>query len=137
MAREVIVIMRDDLDRVSEADTTEVIGFRGYNYILDLSQKNADELEALLQPYLDAAHDKIRIPRTAQPRVEPAGRAGTTPAFPGMTDHATAGMSKEMRRIIREWARRNGYEVAARGIIARDIVAAYEAATEKERTETA
>lgn len=105
--------MTDDIDR-SPATTTRVIGWEGFDYILDLSDKNDEALVAALQPYLDAAHEKVKQPKSKKSQAA----AATKPYVP-----VSAG--KAERRAIREWAAEHGYQLSMRGTIPRSVVEAY------------
>ncbi|AHJ86399.1 hypothetical protein 40AC_35 [Mycobacterium phage 40AC] len=113
MARELIMKMTDDFDRTKPADVTRVIGWEGYDYTLDLSNRNDKELQKLLQPWLDAAHEKVKQPKGRQKT------KASSKVYPKVD------VGKEERQAIREWARENGFEIGDKGIVSRRIVAAY------------
>lgn len=99
MARRDVTQFFDDLDNspINEEDLEVVrFGVNGKNYILDLSHANAEKFHAALAPYIEAA-------RPAQ---------ATTPK---RTDP----------REVREWAKKQGIEVAKRGKIPSEIIDAY------------
>ncbi|MCY1159277.1 MAG: Lsr2 family protein [Citricoccus sp.] len=77
------------------ATETVQIGVDGRHYELDLTKNNAKQLRAELKNYLRAARP-VAPPKPAQ----------------------------EAARI-RVWAQQNGYEVAARGRIHREVIQAY------------
>lgn len=108
---EVIVTLTDDLDG-SKGDRTVSFGWAGKTYEIDLSKKNANALEKLLAPYLQAA-------RTVQ---------GVRGASARGRRSAASTRSRADLGSIREWAVSNGYEVASRGRIAQAIQDAYHAA---------
>ncbi|MBF6393829.1 Lsr2 family protein [Nocardia farcinica] len=106
-----VVDMTDDLtgETIPEGQGgTVTFGYAGTNYELELSDENRKQLEALLQPYRDAA----RVVKATAPK-----RARS-----GEPDAAT----------IRKWARERGIDVPARGRIHPDIVAAYKARDKQE-----
>ncbi|ALF02173.1 DNA bridging protein [Mycobacterium phage LadyBird] len=105
--------MTDDFDHSKPADVTRVLGWEGYDYTLDLSKSNDKELVKLLQPYLDAAHEKVKQRKA---REKPSRNSRVYP---------TVSVGKEERQAIREWARDNGMEIGDKGIISKRIVAAY------------
>lgn len=144
MARQLVQIMWDDLDRQVEADEVIEFGWEGVNYVLDLTTEHADEFRAFIQPYLNAAHEKVKIPKLpAQQRVKavptqlalPAGKARetATKVAAEQTDHSAPGWSAKERAIpdpnlrakIREWGRQRGYDVKRRGILPAEVTAAY------------
>ncbi|MCW2596858.1 MAG: putative lysyl tRNA synthetase-like protein, partial [Jatrophihabitans sp.] len=95
---ETIVTLTDDLDG-SKADRTLAFGYDGASYEIDLSKKNATALAKALAPYLAAAR---KVPARAR-RANGGGRASTG----RRTDLGT----------VRQWARRNGHDIADRGRI--------------------
>jgi hypothetical protein len=108
MAKQTIVKLRDDLDG-SEASGTVVFGFDGVAYEIDLSKKNARELEAAMAPYVAVAR---RVSRSAR---KPAGRSAGV-------------VSKLNLEEVRAWAASNGHQVAGRGRIAASVLDAFHAA---------
>lgn len=102
MARKTKVSLIDDLDG-SEAAATVTFGLDGAIYEVDLNDVHAEELRALLEPWV-----------TAGRRVGGRARPGT----------ATAGRTKK----IRKWALENGIEVSERGRISAAVGEAYDAA---------
>lgn len=112
MAREVIIRMTDDLDRSKLADEPIEFTFEGVTYHVDLTFEHADEFRAALEPYMNAAHERTRVKGVG------SGKSHPSPE----------GESKEMRNKIRRWAKKQGMPVPERGIISRDIRAAYLAA---------
>jgi hypothetical protein len=110
VARQTIVQLTDDLDG-NEADETVPFSFRGTNYEIDLSSKNAAAMEKALAKYLSAGR------RVSGGRAHTRGRSGRRTAA-----------SRSDVSAIREWARENGYEVSGRGRIAAEVRSAYEAA---------
>jgi hypothetical protein len=112
VARQVIVVLTDDLDG-SEADRTVEFDLDGVSYTIDLSEKNAGELRQALDPFITAG---TRVGRGGfEPRRE--NRRGTG-AAPARSD-------RDENRAIREWALNNGYEVSERGRIPASVVEAY------------
>lgn len=128
MAREVIIRHIDDLDHTLEASNVELIGFRGFIYELDLTTAHSDELAELLQPYITAAHEKVKWPKR---------NAKETPKPPAVRKKATrkrvsSNLTGDERRQAREWGRANGFQVAARGYLNPDLVKAYKKAHHNE-----
>jgi hypothetical protein len=108
MVKKVTVTFVDDLDRKSPAGETVHFGLDQVDYEIDLSARNAEKLRENLKPW-------IRVGRRV------GGRQRKT-AKPG---RAHAPMERDGSATIREWARRNGHNVSARGRIPRAIVDAY------------
>lgn len=122
MARHVIVRVTDDFDETLEADVTRVLGWDGYDYVLDLSDKNDHELCELLKPYLGAAHEKVKQRKQALPNT-----AVVAPSVkPPRPKPVSASLTQEKRSAIRQWAREHGIKVGEKGAIAKSIVEAYE-----------
>lgn len=114
MAEVVIRQLVDDIDgtEISEGGGERVeFSLRGVNYQIDLSNANVAKLEKAFKPYITAAE---KIGGTRQTRRSKAKASGRTPP--------------RQLAVIRDWARKNGYEVADRGRIKGEIVEAFEAA---------
>lgn len=113
MARKTLVQLVDDLDgsAITEGEgRTVAITFDGVSYELDLSTEHADELDSLLQPYLDAAR---KVGRKTAGRPSSSSSSKSDPA--------------ELQKI-REWAKENGHAVSDRGRISSVVRDAYDAA---------
>ena len=110
MAQKVNIILVDDVDG-SEATETLSFGLDGTTYEIDLSDKNASGLRDALAPYVGHA------------RKATGGRRGGRKAT--STTSNNLGPSP---RLVRDWARSNGYEVSDRGRVPADVLQAYEAA---------
>lgn len=110
MAQKVNIVLVDDVDG-SEATETVAFGLDGTSYEIDLSDKNAGALRDALAPYLGHAR-----------KVSGGGRrSGRKAAGSGNGLGPSA-------RLVRDWARSNGYEVSDRGRVPAEVTAAYEAA---------
>lgn len=110
MAERIVRQLIDDLDstEIPEGGGERVeFSLRGVDYQIDLSAANVAKLDKALKPYIDAA---MKLRGTRGGRAKAAGR-GTA-------------MSKEHLAAIRDWARKNGYEVSDRGRIRAEIVEA-------------
>ncbi|KAB1503208.1 Lsr2 family protein [Corynebacterium sp. 320] len=108
MARREITQFFDDLDNspLSESEVKVVeFSFRGNDYIIDLSEENAETFANALQPYIQVARKK-----------------------PATRGRATNRNKPQRNREIRAWAVANGIQVPARGRLSADIVARYDAA---------
>jgi len=111
MARQIITLLTDDLDG-AEADRTVEFGLDGVNYTIDLSDKNAGKLRKALSPYLEVATR--------------AGRTGVSSRI-RRTGSASPASDRAENAAIREWAGKNGYDIAERGRIPAAVVEAYHA----------
>ena len=99
VAKETITRLIDDIDG-GKADETVKVGIDGQIVEVDLSTKNAKALRAALQPYITHG-TKVK-----------AGPVNGKPRPRVNVDNS----------LIREWAQAQGYEVAERGRIRKEIV---------------
>ncbi|MBU3063163.1 Lsr2 family protein [Nocardia sp. NEAU-G5] len=111
MAKKVTVELIDDYDGKSTAEETVVFGVDGVEYEIDLSVKNAGKLR-----------------KTFEQWTEPARRAGRIPKAKSKVSSRTVA-DKEQTKAVREWARKNGYDVSSRGRIQASVIDAYNAAS--------
>jgi hypothetical protein len=108
MAKQTVVteVLIDDLDG-SVGERTVTFMWDGIAYEIELSKKNAATFEKALKPYVDAGR---RI-RDGRGRRASGRRSG-----------------KRDLSDIRDWAKKNGFEVSTRGRIASSVIDAYKAA---------
>ncbi|SKG96955.1 DNA-bridging protein Lsr2 [Mycobacteroides abscessus subsp. massiliense] len=114
MAKRVTVILIDDLDGVAHADETVEFELDGVSYAIDLSSRNAARLRDELSVWVGRA-------RRVHPQL--SGGQQSSPRRRTAKDHARS-------RAIREWAQRNGRQIAAHGRISAEIIEAYQRNTE-------
>ncbi|MGY4103495.1 histone-like nucleoid-structuring protein Lsr2 [Nocardia sp. R16R-3T] len=114
MAKKVTVTLVDDFDGTSKADETVEFSLDGVTYQIDLSTKNAGKLREALEPWTDSARRLGRLKYRS--KTKGAGKDFGSP------------VDRDQSLAIREWARKNGHQVSARGRISADVVAAYNAA---------
>lgn len=107
MARTVEVVVTDDLDGSSDAESV-TFALDGVTYEIDLSEQNRAKLEAAVAPFIEAGR---RVSR---------GRSRRSTS-------RTAGPSVD-RAAVRTWARDQGLKVSERGRISADVIGQYEAA---------
>ncbi|QNJ56813.1 Lsr2-like DNA bridging protein [Mycobacterium phage Reindeer] len=119
MARQVIVLTTDDLDPTKEASVTEVIGYRGFLYEIDLTEEHAEELERILDKWLSVAHEKKRWSKSTKKKPSVA------PNEPESSVHVSMTLTKEQRRAVREWGPKHGFKVAKRGYISPTVIEAW------------
>ncbi|WP_280275320.1 histone-like nucleoid-structuring protein Lsr2 [Nocardia wallacei] len=112
MAKKVIVELVDDYDGKSKAEETVRFALDGVEYEIDLSVKNAGKMREVFAQWTGPARKVGRIPRGKSSQV--VARSST---------------DREQTAAIRDWARRNGYNVSSRGRIQADVVAAYNKAS--------
>ncbi len=114
MAEIIVRQLIDDIDgteiRDGAGDRVD-FAFRGVDYQIDLSAANIAKLEKVLKPYMDAATKVRGGGRARRSKVSNNGKS-----------------SPEQLAAIRDWARKNGHEVADRGRIKSEIVDAFDAA---------
>jgi hypothetical protein len=111
MAQQFQVQYIDDLDGTdlgSEANSIS-FAFEGKEYTIDLSEANAEAFREVMAPYIENGH------RVTGGKAKPARKSA-------------AKSSSGDTKIIREWARENGFEVSDRGRIPSDVMDAYAAA---------
>jgi hypothetical protein len=114
MAQQVVVELVDDLDGSQSDDiNTVTFGLDGVEYEIDLTEANATRLRDVLGAFVAAA-------RRTGGRV----KRGTATSRPGVRPPA----NREQTKAVREWAWKNGYELAERGRIPGSVLAAYEEA---------
>lgn len=114
MAKKVLVELVDDYDGESRADETVEFAVDGRSYEIDLSEANAGQFRAELSRWIGRARrTNGRRPGGGQPR---AGQ-----------------LSREQLAAIREWARRQGHQVADRGRIPRKLIDEFNAVRVAER----
>jgi len=118
MAQKTIVTLVDGLTGF-EADEAVQFGLDGVTYEIDLSDTNAKGLRGALGEYIPHAR--------RQGGHRSPGRRGTRPSGatsrPG-TSGATS-VDREQNHAIREWARKQGYEVSDRGRVPSNVTEAY------------
>jgi hypothetical protein len=118
MAQQVLVQLVDDLDGSTSSDVTTVqFGLDGVTYEIDLSDPNAEQLRKALAEYVDSA-------RRTGGRVKRGVRARNASATNGEASR------------IREWARTNGIELAARGRIPTHVAESYRQAQDEPKPAT-
>lgn len=120
MAKKVTVSLIDDVDGESIADETIEFAIDGVSYEIDLSTANAAKLRDGLEVWVSNAR---RVSGRRRTKVAAAG-ATTGPK-------SRVSIDREQSAAIREWARRNGHKVSARGRISADITEAYNKAASK------
>jgi len=108
MAQKVQVILVDDVDG-GDADETISFALDGVSYEIDLNSDNATALREALAPWVGHAR-----------RV--GGRSSRRSAGSRARASANGGSSNSE---IRDWARKNGYDISDRGRISAEIREAY------------
>ena len=120
MAQRTVVELVDDLDGTVDTSIETVrFGLDGVSYEIDLRDANAGALRDQLAEFIEAA-------RRTGGRIRRAA-AGVSAQAVGSTSGMGSGRSREQTQAIREWARKNGHEVADRGRIPSGVIEAFEA----------
>lgn len=115
MATQTHVTIVDDIDG-SVAVETVAFGLDGATYEIDLNEKNAKKLRDLLANYTANARQVGGRSTRSKTRSAKSTRASGT------------GNNKEQLAAIREWARKQGYEVSTRGRLSAAVVQAFDEA---------
>jgi hypothetical protein len=119
MAQKVTVQLVDDLDgTVAEDISTVTFSLDGAAYEIDLTGGNAEKLRKNLADFVGAA-------RRTGGRV----KRGTS-----ITGAPAPVANREQTRAIREWARKNGFDLADRGRIPSHVLEAFEKAHSGKKT---
>jgi hypothetical protein len=118
MARKTIVTLVDDLTgEAAENISTVEFALDGMAYELDLTDENSAKLHNALAPYVTAAR-KLGGRRRSGPRQGRAVKSsGRGPAY-----------GRQTLKSIREWAKKNGYNVSDRGRLPAEVLQAWETA---------
>lgn len=118
MAKQTITKILDDITG-EEADETVRFSLDETAYEIDLTSEHASELRVFLSRFIDAGTRTGRVSGAGaqmRPYARQSGRV--VPAPRTLRD-------REENQAIRDWAEKNGYEVAARGRIQQSVVDAY------------
>lgn len=113
MAERIVRQLIDDMDgsEIPEGGGERVeFSVRGTSYQIDLSSANVAKLDKALKPYVEAA---AKVRNTRGSRGKATNGSGSAP--------------KEQLSAIREWARKNGFDVSDRGRIKAEVLEAFEA----------
>jgi len=111
MAQQIVVKLVDDLDG-GMADETLRFSYRGSDYEIDLSKKNAAAFDKAVEKFVAKAR-KTKTKSTA---------ASST------RKDTASGLSKEQLAEVRAWATKNKIKVSPRGRIPADVIARYQSA---------
>ncbi|MEJ4113584.1 Lsr2 family protein [Corynebacterium kroppenstedtii] len=115
MARRYVPQIFDDLDgtELTESDATEIhFTVDGTAYMLEVSEGNARKFHEVLEPFISSA-------------TKESGRGRRRSSY---RNNVSSEATKARNRAIRKWANDNGYNVAPRGQIKKDIIEAYDRA---------
>lgn len=111
MAQKVTVSLVDDLDGGPAEETIE-FGIDGVSYEIDLSGGNAGKLRGSLEDFVTNAR-------------KAGGRRKATVSARRPAGAGRASVDREQNAAIRDWARKNGYNVSDRGRIPAEVLDAY------------
>ena len=116
MARRIVHQLVDDIDgtllEVGEGETV-LFSLDGVAYEIDLTDENAAALRGALERYTNAARTVSSTRATSA-----AASNGRKRRRSGQQDYSD----------VREWAKKNGYQVSDRGRVPASVLEAYEAA---------
>ena len=115
MARRYVPQIFDDLDgtELTESDATEIhFSVNGTAYMLEVSEDNARKFHEALEPFISSATKE-----------NDRGRRRSS-----YRNNVSSEATKARNRAIRKWANENGYHVASRGQIKKEIIEAYDRA---------
>lgn len=121
------------------ADTTEVV-VAGSSYQVDLCARHRRALDTALRPFIDAARN---TPSTTPTRKRTTAKATSTTKTRKAIQQKANTSSRRSRSAasniaeIRAWGQANGYNVASKGRLRPDVVAAFEAAGKSAGSDTA
>ncbi|MFJ9364865.1 Lsr2 family protein [Nocardia sp. NPDC101769] len=107
MARKVVVELVDDYDGKSTAEETVHFAVEGVAYEIDLSKLNAAHMRGTFEQWTQHARKMGRSSKTST----------VTKSRPAV--------DREQTQAIRNWARKNGFEVSSRGRVSAEILDAY------------
>lgn len=107
MARNVAVVVTDDIDGSPDAETV-IFSLDGTSYEIDLSKANRGKFAAAVAPYVEAGR------RISRGRSRPGSNRPSAPRVD--------------RAAIRAWATDHGLTVSQRGRISAEVLRQYEAA---------
>lgn len=125
MAKEVVVRLWDDIDNTQPAIYEDIqLGWDGQIYLLDLSDSSFNGLKEALAPYIAAAHKAVKWPKATQPKKVPAKAAAKAIAESKETP-AIRQLSRAERKDARAYLREHGWDIADRGSIPHDGIAAF------------
>ncbi len=139
MSKELVVVLRDDLDRSTDGVETHQLSLDSDHFELELSSANWQALKDSLAPYLAVARPVKR--RKSKPKASKAVSARASqpsgvvrPSWANeIAEYATERgydwTSAEVRREVREWENANGFSVGKSGVIPRAVLDAHYLAT--------
>ena len=114
------IVMRQLIDDLDGKPIDDGFGeriqfsYKGSDYLIDLRPTNVDKFNAALAPYVKVAEKVGKVRR--------GSKADVTAKVTG------SGRSKEQLQAVRDWAVKNGYDVAPRGRVKAEILDAFDAA---------
>jgi hypothetical protein len=115
MAQKTIVQFVDDLDGTSSGPIETVnFGLDGVTYEIDLSDDNAGRLRDELAEFVNSAR-----------RTGGRAKRGTVTTSTVSTVNGSS-RSREQTQAIREWAKKNGHDIADRGRIPAAVIDAFD-----------
>jgi Lsr2 len=121
MTQKTIVTLVDDLTgEAAENISTVEFALDGRSYELDLTEDNSAKLHDALVQYVNAAR-----------KVGGRRRSGARPGRSPQSTGSTTGYNRETLKSIREWAKKNSYNVSDRGRLPAEVLQAWKQAGSK------
>jgi hypothetical protein len=116
MAQKTVVTLVDDLTgEVAENISTVEFALDGSAYELDLTDENSAKLHDTLTQYVNAARRVGGRRRSSARTGRASKRTGRAPGY-----------TRETLKSIREWAKKQGYNVSDRGRLPAEVLQAWE-----------
>ena len=118
MAQKTIVTLVDDLTG-EEAENINTVEFAldGVTYELDLTDENSTKLRDALSQYAKAGRE-----------IGGRRRSGLRPGRATKSTGRAGDYNRETLKSMREWAKKNGYNVSARGRLPAEVLQAWQTA---------
>lgn len=117
MARQQIVLYKDDIDGSEKDVRTVRFELDGAAYEIDLGPSNYAKLKKAMARYVEAG-------------TKVTGR-GRTSARTATVKRSSAASQKEFNARVRQWAAANGHDVKPRGRVPETVIDAYLASNKK------
>ncbi len=118
MARHQITRLRDDLDPTKTADQEVFWSWGGEDYVIDLTNKHAQEFAAAVEKYRQASSPDLGEREDSPVRVRL--RAQKPRRLRGGVDQA-----KQRNRDVRAWCAGRGIRVSPRGAVPNELLECY------------
>jgi hypothetical protein len=129
MAQKIVQLLVDDLTG-EESDAADVqnveFSLDGYGFEIDLTDKNAAALREVFAPYIAVARRRSRSLPSGRVTQRAPARANGHSATPPARRHLATAPTGETAKAVRAWAKKQGYQLSARGRIPAEVTEAYQ-----------